>query len=121
MSDNATIADALFELADLLEIQRRPIYQTKAFRTAALAIESLPRPAGDLLAEGRLLDVPGIGHGVARRVSELVQTGALRELEDLRAKAPRGLAEIMRVDGVGPKGAQLVWKQLGVTTLDELE
>jgi DNA polymerase (family 10) len=121
MIDNAQIADALLELADLLEIQRRPVYQTRAFRNAAIAIEGLDRPASELLAEGRLTEVPGIGAGVERRVSELLRTGELAELVELRTQTPRGLAEIMRIDGVGPKLADVLWKQLGVTSLEALE
>ena len=118
---NAQLAQVLFELADLLEIDRAPAYTLRAFRNAGRAIESLAEPAAALLERGTLTDVPGIGQGVARRVGELLQTGELAQLVELRKKFPRGLAEMMHIDGLGPKGAEQVHAALGIGTLDELE
>jgi DNA polymerase (family 10) len=119
--DNADLARAFFELADLVELAGQPAYKVRAFRAAGRAIETLSSPCSDLLAQGRLLDVPGIGQGSVRRIQELLEHGKLAEIEGLRRNAPPALAEMMRVDGMGPKTADLVYRTLGIGTLDDLE
>jgi DNA polymerase (family 10) len=68
-----------------------------------------------------LTDVKGIGEGTAARVRELVETGRLGLLEELRAAVPPGLGEVLEVEGLGPKRVREIWQQLGVTSLAELE
>jgi DNA polymerase (family X) len=119
--DNADIAAALFELADLMEFQGEPEFKVRAFRSAGQAVENLPEPCIEYLHRNTLTDVPRLGKGVARRVAELCESGTLVELETLRKQAPSGLVEMMRVDGMGPKSARLVFSELGISTVDELE
>jgi DNA polymerase (family 10) len=119
--NNAEIATAFYELADLLELADEPAFRVRAFRTAARSIENLAEPCPERLRDGTLTDVAGIGEGCARRISELLHTGHLAELEKLRKKTPRGLSEIMHVEGMGPKSAELVWERLGIHNVDELE
>ncbi len=119
--DNADIAKVFFELADLMEFLDVAAFKVRAFRSAAQAIENLPEPCFEMVRKGTLDDVPRIGEGIVRRVVELTETGTLAELEQLRKQAPAGLAEIMRVDGMGPRSTGLVWRELGVSTVDELE
>jgi DNA polymerase (family 10) len=119
--NNAEIATTFYELADLLELGGAPAFRVRAFRTAARSIENLAEPCAERLRDGTLTDVPGIGEGCARRVGELLATGRLAELDELRAKTPRGLSEIMHVEGMGPKSAELVWERLHVRTIEELE
>jgi DNA polymerase (family X) len=117
--DNAALARALWELAELLEVSGEPQFRVRAFRNAARAIESLQEPAAELLRKGRLQEVPGIGPGVARRVGELIEKGKLAEVVELQKSTPRG--ELVRIDGVGPKSAELMYKQLGIGTVEQLE
>ncbi|MDP2313052.1 MAG: DNA polymerase/3'-5' exonuclease PolX [Pseudomonadota bacterium] len=119
--DNADIAKVFFELADLMEFHQVVDFKVRAFRSAAQIIENLPEPCTDMLREGTLAEVPRIGEGIVRRVAELCRTGTLAELEELRKRAPAGLAEILRIDGMGPRSTELVWHELGITTVDELE
>jgi DNA polymerase (family 10) len=120
---NADIARALLDLADAMEQlgEADTRFRAKALRAGARAIEALAQPAVDRLAAGSLTDEKGIGDGIARRVDELARTGQLAELEALRAKAAPGLLEIMKVEGVGPRTARLIYDQLKVQSLDELE
>jgi DNA polymerase (family 10) len=117
--ENAALARALWELAELLEVSGEPQFRVRAFRNAARAIESLQEPAAELLQKGRLQEVPGIGPGVARRVGELLEKGKLAEVQELQKSTPR--AELVRIDGVGPKSAELMYKQLGIATVEQLE
>jgi DNA polymerase (family X) len=119
--DNSEIARALYDLADAMEMGNEPAFKIRAFRGAARSIEGLTEPAADLLTKGTLTDVRGIGAGVAKRVAELVETGDLTELVERKKKLPPGLVELVRVPGVGLKTAEIVWRELQVGTVDELE
>jgi DNA polymerase (family 10) len=120
-ADNADVAAVLFEIADLMEFRGDPEFKVRAFRSAAQAVENLPEACTEMLRKGTLTDVPRLGKGVARRVEELCATGHLAELEELRKTAPSGLVEMMRIDGMGPRSAKLVWHELGISTVETLE
>jgi DNA polymerase (family X) len=119
--ENDTIVKALSDLADLLEMDREPGFRVRAFRNAARAIEGLGEPAEVLLAAGKLTKVPGIGDGIARRVNELITEGSLGELEERRARMPPGLVDLLRLPGLGPKSAEVIWRELKLSTLLEVE
>jgi DNA polymerase (family X) len=119
--DNADVAAVLFEIADLMEFGGDPEFKLRAFRSGAQAVENLPEPCLEMLRKGTLTDVPRLGKGIARRIGELCETGRLPELEELRKAAPSGLVEMMRIDGLGPKSTKLIFSELGIRTLDELE
>jgi DNA polymerase (family X) len=120
---NAGIARIIYDLADALEMSGRPDapFRVKALRAGARIIEALGEPVAERLHAGTLTEVKGIGEGIARRVAEVVETGKIVELDELRAKVAPGLLEIARVEGIGPKTAQLIYEHLGIATLDELE
>jgi DNA polymerase (family 10) len=119
--DNEDIAAVLFEIADLMEARGDPDFKVRAFRSAAQAVENLPEACSEMLQKNTLTQVPRIGAGIARRVRELTETGHIVELDELRKQGPTGLVEMMRVEGMGPKSAMLVWRELGIRSLDELE
>lgn len=112
----------LHELADLLEIkgEENP-FRIAGLHKAARSLESLPVPAAELLEKGELGQVPGIGKGTAARVREVVETGALQELEALHQQIPQGLLDMLRIPEVGPKTVQQVWKALHINTVYDLE
>lgn len=119
--ENVAIAQALADLADLKEMLGEPAFKVRAFRGAARAIEGEPTSVAGLAKEGKLKDVRGVGEGVARRIVELLERGSIAESEELRAKLPPGLVDLMNVPGMGLKTAQQVWKERGITTIDQLE
>jgi DNA polymerase (family X) len=119
--DNVAVARALEDLADLQELSGIAVFKVRAFRSAARAIEGIAENIGDLVRDGKLKDVRGVGEGVARRIKELTETGKIAEAEDLRAKLPPGLLDLMNVPGLGLKTAQQVWKERNITSIDELD
>jgi DNA polymerase (family 10) len=119
--DNLAIAQALTDLADLHELGGTLPFKVRAFRTAARAIEGYGGSVADLAKKGELAEVRGVGDGVARRIMELFETGKIAEAEQLRAKLPPGLLDQMNLPGIGLKTAQQVWKERGITSIDELE
>ena len=119
--DNVAVARALEDLADLQELSGIAVFKVRAFRSAARAIEGITENIGDLVRDGKLKDVRGVGEGVARRIKELAETGKIAEAEELRAKLPPGLVDLMNVPGLGLKTAQQVWKERNITSIDELD
>ena len=119
--NNRELADTFTLIANLLEIKGEIIYKTLAYRKAAESLTALGRDAKEYWKEGKLKDIPGVGQAIADKISELLETGQLEFLEKLKAEIPEGLADWLAVPGLGPKKIALIWKELGITTLPELE
>lgn len=119
--DNDAIAAAFEETSELLELTGDNPHRVRSYASVARTLEKLPRPAAEMLADGSLLEVKGIGEGTAARVREMVETGRMAQLDELRSKVPPGIADVLRVPGLGPKRVRAVWTKLGVTSLSELE
>jgi DNA polymerase (family 10) len=120
--ENLDIAQTLTLLADLLEIQGANPFRIRAYRTAVNTVNGLSKPLAAMVEAGEdLTELPGIGKNVAAHIIELLETGTIGRLEEVEAEIPRSLAELMRIEGVGPKKAKKLYDQLGVRTVDELE
>jgi DNA polymerase (family 10) len=117
---NRLVAKILYEVAELLELEGVQ-FKPRAYRRAAQSVESCPTPIEDLVAEGRLGELPGVGESIAGKIEEIVATGKLAYHEELRGKLPVDLYALTQVEGVGPKTAKLLYEELGVRTLDDLE
>jgi DNA polymerase (family 10) len=118
---NTQLADIFKKIADLLEIKGEIIYKILAYRKAADSLSSLAREASEYWQEGKLTEIPGVGKAIAEKIDELLSTGKLGFLEKLEAEVPPGLVKLLQVPDLGPKKVALFWKQLGITTLEELE
>jgi DNA polymerase (family 10) len=118
--DNDEIAAVFYEIADLLELQGIA-FKPQAYRRAARNIEQLEEPVDSLMKEGKLEEIPGIGKAITKKIEELVGTGELRYLAELRAEVPEGLVEMLSVPDVGPKTAMILHKELGISSVQELK
>jgi DNA polymerase (family 10) len=97
-------------------------FTVRAYQRAARTISRLPSEATDMLARGEdLTEISGIGKAIADKTAELVDTGRLGFLDRLIAEFPPGIPALMDVPGLGLKTTLRVWKELGVTDLDQLE
>lgn len=119
---NPEIATVLTEIADLLEFQGANPFRIRAYRTAARTVEDLATPIRSLLAEpdADLTQVKGIGKDLAEKIAQLVETGSIPMLEELLAEIPEGALDMLRIPGLGPKKAATLYRELGITSLDEL-
>jgi DNA polymerase (family 10) len=119
--ENIDIARLFEEIADLLEIQGENQFRIRAYRTAARTIDTLAVPAASLASEGRLDELPGIGSDLAGKIATILETGTLPLLQELTAKTPESLVQMLRIPGLGPKRAKQIYDTLGIKTLDALE
>jgi DNA polymerase (family 10) len=117
---NGAIADALEELGDLYELDGAIVHRVLAYRTAAKAVREASVSVSALAREGRASELAGIGKTLQEKILALATTGTIPAAEKLRAKFPRGLIEVTRLPGIGPKRARLLHSQLQVDSLQAL-
>jgi DNA polymerase (family 10) len=117
---NAAIAERFELMADLLELEGAVAYRVLAYRRAAKTLRETAESVVRLSAQGRLVELPGVGDTISDKVAELVGTGAIAALDKLVDRTPPGVVPLMRVPGVGPKTAKRVFDELGVETVDEV-
>ena len=119
---NDTIAGQFELLADLLEIEGANPFRIRAYRSAARTISSASESLAQLASAGEdLTQFAGIGRDLARQIVEFVETERLQSLEELRAKVPPGVLDMLRIPGVGPKKVAVFFRTLGLRTLEELK
>ena len=118
---NALLAARVAELADLIALDGGDRHRVAHYRRAATVIRRFHHSLSDIIQAGTdLTQVPGIGKGLAGFLGELVRTGSARRLEEHRARIPRGVLELMRVDGVGATRARTL-RDAGVDSVEKLE
>ncbi len=120
---NAEIARLLTDVADLLEISAGNPFKVRAYRNAARTVADHPDPIAELVSGGEfdLTDLPGIGGGIAKEITALVQTGTLPQRQQLVATVPPGLLELLRIPGLGPKRVKLFHERLKVNSVADLK
>lgn len=118
--ENKKVALILNQIADLLEMDGID-FRTKAYRNAAHTVESLSVDIGKLKDEGRLLELPGIGKNLAKKIEEIIDTGSLKYYDKLKKETPVDFESLSKVEGLGPKTIKLLYHELGVQNLDDLE
>ena len=119
---NAEIAEQLARTADLLEIDGANAFRVRAYRNAAETVAAHPESLAAMVGyEADLTELQGVGKDLAGGIAALVREGRLPQLEELSARVPLGLLEVVQVPGVGPKRANTLWRERGVTGLDDLE
>ncbi len=111
----------LEEIATLLDLRGENPFKSRAYRTAARSLESLPEDFDSFVREGKLDQVKGIGEGIRAKLQELVDTGHSTYLEELKRSFPTGVVELLDIPGLGPKKAKILWEKLGVRDPAELE
>lgn len=121
LNDKAAVANALHDLGLYLQIKGESSFKTRAYDIASERIAGLADDLGQLVSENRLTELQGIGESIAKKITELVTTGKLEALEQLRHQYPPGILELLRVPELGPKKAKILFELLGVGTIDELE
>jgi len=117
---NKEIAEIFYQIADLLEIKGELEFKVRAYRRAAQRIETLEEDIEELCRKGKLKSIPGIGESIASKIKELIETGRLEYLEKLKREVPEDLIKLMDIPGVGPKKALVLYKKLGITTVEQL-
>ncbi len=119
MSTNSDAAEMFREIADLLDVLGEK-FKPEAYRRAARSIESLTEDLKAVAARGDLRTIPGVGEAIAEKIEEYLKTGKVDYYERLTKQVPPGIADLLRLPGLGPKTARRFWLELGVEGPNEL-
>ncbi|HDQ73847.1 MAG TPA: DNA polymerase/3'-5' exonuclease PolX, partial [Chloroflexi bacterium] len=119
---NSDVARIFNQIADLLEIGGGNEYRVRAYRDAARTIATLSSSVADMVAEDEdLTELEGIGDSMAGKITEIVKTGGLKQLEEIEQRTPPALADMLNISGLGPKRVRAIYENLGVTSLEGLK
>jgi DNA polymerase (family 10) len=118
--NNYAIADHFSLLSKLMDIHGDNAFKSKSYSIIAYYIENLPRQIEEM-DDAELFSHKGIGASTGKKIREIQQTGKLDLLEQIMAATPPGILEMLNVKGLGPKKISVIWKELGIETLGELE
>jgi DNA polymerase (family 10) len=117
---NYEIADHFSLLSKLMDIHGENSFKSKSYSILAYNIEKLPAEI-TTMDDAHLFAMKGIGESSGAKIKELIATGRLQALEDILAKTPPGILELMQIKGLGPKKVSVIWKKMGIETIGELE
>jgi len=118
--ETARIARVLAEMGTLLEVRGENAFRVRAYQNAAQALNGLPSDLSEMLADGSLATVPGIGETMLAKITQLATTGHLPSYEALKKETPPGLVALLRVPGLGPRKIKQVHDELKVNSLADL-
>ncbi|MFQ5662245.1 MAG: DNA polymerase/3'-5' exonuclease PolX [Terriglobia bacterium] len=119
--ENRDVARILRETAQLLELDGAQIGRYRSYERAAQQVEALPEPVAQLVAEGRLQEVPGIGERMEEHIREILKTGRYHQHQKLLKKYPPTILELLNLQGLGPKKVAVLWKTFKVKTVTDVE
>jgi DNA polymerase (family 10) len=117
---NAQIAAAFDELADLYELDGAVQYRVLAYRTAARTVREASVSVEQLVRDGRVTELAGIGKTLETKLETLIETGDTTQAQKLRAQFPSGVIAMMHLPGFGPKRARRLYDELGIDSLEAL-
>jgi len=117
--ENKTIARTLRLLSQLMELHEVNPFKIKSIANAYFKVDKLPFALKDKPLE-EIEKIEGIGKSLSAKIIELLQTGALRELNDIIEQTPEGVVEMLAIKGIGPKKILIIWRVLGIESIGEL-
>jgi DNA polymerase (family 10) len=116
---NKEISKLLKLTASLLELHDENQFKIRTFTNAVIKVEKQDDPL-ILKTQEELETIEGIGKGLAQSIVEIAEKGSFGTLDDLMAKTPKGIIEMIRLKGLGPKKIKIVWKELNIENIDQL-
>jgi DNA polymerase (family 10) len=120
--NNVQVSAVFDEIGDLLEFQGANQFRVRAYRNAARTIRDLPEQVAAIAQDEarQLTDIDGIGKDLAEKITTLIATGDVPLRQELAAQVPQSVLALLRIPGVGPKKAAVLFKELHIATLDQL-
>lgn len=126
--ENKDIARVLWETADLMEIAAQDGFRIRSYRNAAQAVETWTDSVAAMVAqpewkqaEKLLTAIPGIGKGMAGHIRDLVTTGKIAVREEILAKFPPTILDLLQIRDLGAKRIALIWDVYKAGSVDEVE
>ncbi|MFE2151766.1 DNA polymerase/3'-5' exonuclease PolX [Streptomyces lavendulae] len=117
---NDRVEAMLREYADLIALRGGEAFKARAYEKAARAVGGYPQDVSALDAKG-LRDIPHVGRSVADKILEYLRTGRMAVVDEARASVPSGVRELTAIPGLGPRKAMVLYEELGITSVDQLQ
>jgi DNA polymerase (family 10) len=117
---NAALSEVFGQMADIMEILGEDRFRISSYRKVSRIIGDIPADIELLLGTGRLADTPGIGKSSLAKIEEFIETGSITAHQELLAKIPPNLLDLLRIPGMGPKGVKAVYDNLNVVGIADL-
>ncbi len=121
MMKNKELARIFSRMADALELKGEMGFRIVAYRKAARILDDLVEDVEVLNRAGKIVDLPGIGEGIAKKIAEYLETGKMKKYEEVTRGIPDTLLNMLDIQNLGPKTLALANKKLGVKTLRDLK
>jgi len=121
MSKNQELAQLFNKAADIMALLDENSFRVLATRKVARVLEELGQDVSSLAESDKLEEISGIGKHSAEKIREYLRTGHVSEFQSLAQQVPAGVLDLLAVESVGAKTAYLLWKEAGITSLDELK
>jgi len=118
---NREVANVFKEIVQMLEVKGENPFRIRAYEKAAQHIESMPEDIAIYVKEGTLKSISGIGKDLEEKIKEIVVHGRLEYLEELKKSIPQGVIDMLKVPGIGPKTAKMLYEKLEIRDLVMLE
>ncbi len=106
-------------MGNLLDLHGENEFKSRSYATASFRLDKYPKPIISMPAEDRQ-QIEGVGKGIYAKLDELIATGTIAELDSLLAKTPKGVLEMMKIKGIGPKKVRTIWLELEIESVGEL-
>ncbi len=119
--DKKDVIAALEEIALRLELSGANPFKCRAFQNGSRALQSYEGDLAEGLESGELAKLKGIGKSLITEIRALLRSGEGPTLQVLRKELPAGLMDLMRIPGLGPRRVRMLYEELGITSLGELE
>jgi len=107
--------------ADILDFAGENKFKISAFRGAANVIRRLDVDLEEMLHDGSITNIKGIGKGIQKFLYELSDNGTVKEYEEHLGSIPEGILDILQIRGLGVKKVKLLYEQLKIHNIDELD
>jgi DNA polymerase (family 10) len=117
--NNNQIAESFSLLSKLMEIHNENSFKAKSYAAAAFTIEKLTIQLSETPPD-KIFGIKGMGESSGKKVIELLTTGVLQALEEMIAKTPPGVIEMLNIKGIGPKKICTIWKEMEIESIGEL-
>lgn len=120
MSLNQELSDLFGTFAAIMEIRGESVFKAIAFSKVGRILKDMSMDVKTLCEQGNLAEVEGLGASSCKIIKEYIETGRSADFDEAAGSVPAGLLPLLDIPGLGPKTISLLWKQRGVTNLEEL-
>jgi len=117
---NKELARMFETIADVLELKGELVFKVRSYRKAARVLDELTEDVEKLAKEGKLRKIDGIGSATADKIEEYLKTGKMKRYEEAVKSVPAGLLEMLRIPGMGPRTAAMVYEKMKIDTIEKL-